>query len=603
MLNKSLPYIDFYMKRLPLATNYPIVFKNDNFKLVNFVKGDETEWAKIETSVAEFENETAALDYFNEKYLPNIALLKERCFFIETDAGVKIATGTAWYNEYDNQIFPVVDWISVMPNYQGLGLGKIIVQAVLNKLSACYPQQIMYLHTQTWSHFAVALYQKLGFELVTDAMVFGKPYPQTAIAQEIVQIANKQHASPKQRYRFDPCTLSGSVEIPPSKSYAHRYIIAAALADTPTTLLNMQVIADDIQVTLDAIKYFGATYAYQNQALIIRPQTDTVEAGTLHKVNMRESGTSLRLLMPLLIQELGEVEILGENKLPKRSLKPYFDIFTDVDFITPPGNSNLPLLCSGTLEATIYQLPGNISSQFISGLLFALPRLQHDSEIRLTSPLVSLPYVQMTLKVLADFGIEITHHDNYSHFIISGNQSYQSTQSYFIENDFSARAFWEVARAIGHQDLVVTPPYSESLQGDSIIIDLISQQQTVIDLTHIPDLAPILAIYLACTTGGTLLNTNRLIDKESNRLLAIEHLLSQAGIKYEQKPNQIMIASGKIKSNTYFTFYDHRITMALIIAASVADGSITINEVGSINKSYPSFIADYQKLGGNIHEQ
>jgi len=407
-----------------------------------------------------------------------------------------------------------------------------------------------------------------------------------------------------QAFTFMPCTLSGEVLIPPSKSYLHRYIIAAALSRQTITLTDVTSLADDVLVTLQSLTFLRADYCFNQQesTLTIKPQTTQANHPSSHKLNMQESGTSLRLLLPLLIHFLGEVTILGENQLPTRPLTPYIQVFDAVEFLTPT-HKFLPLYAKGKITAKEYVLSGAISSQFISGLLFTLPLLTADSSISLTTPLASLPYVKMSLAVLETFQIQIEHNADYTQFQIKGNQSFVARNPQIqIESDYSARAFWEVAKAIKHHDLIITPPAAKSLQGDSAIIELIQHNIRDIDLTHIPDLAPILAVYLTQTGGGTLLHTERLVHKESNRLLAIQAFLDRAGISYKQIDNTLHIDAGTIKENRYFTFYDHRITMALVIASTIATGAFQLNELCSINKSYPHFIHDYQALGGKLYE-
>jgi len=246
-----------------------------------------------------------------------------------------------------------------------------------------------------------------------------------------------------------------------------------------------------------------------------------------------------------------------------------------------------------------------MSSQFISGLLFVLPLLKTASTIKLGTPPRSLPYIQMTLAVLQQFQISIEHNEDYTSFSIPAPQCYiaPQTEKIIIEPDYSARAFWQVAQAIKHQDINIDPKPQITLQGDAALHDIMHRQATTIDLTHTPDLGPILALYLSQTTGGTLLNVDVLIQKESNRLLAIIDFLTRAGIRFTHIDNSLHIHTGKIQANTYNTYNDHRITMMLIIAASVATGPINLHEIKSIRKSYPSFIQDYQMLGGIIREQ
>lgn len=404
-------------------------------------------------------------------------------------------------------------------------------------------------------------------------------------------------------YIFKPTNLKGKVSIPPSKSMLHRYLIASALSQTKTTLKNVSSLFDDIYVTMDALKALkvNAIYNKEKQEIIIEPDY-SIEQPKI--INMKESGTSLRLLMPLLINIYPSITIIGENKLPYRPLDSYINLFSNQGImINKPGDSYLPITLSGKLKADNFILDANISSQFISGLLFALPLCDGNSSITLTTPPESLSYIKMSLETLKDFNILINHNDDYTYFAIAGNQVYFSNQVYEIEQDYSSRSFFEVLKSFNNHDIIIENQVSESLQGDKFIIDVINNNIKELDLTNIPDSAPIMAVYYA-VNGGSLINTNRLKYKESNRLQAICDFLDKMDVTYQlDEKENIHIKPSIIKGNHFDTYLDHRITMSLIIASTIAQDNFYINEVKSINKSFETFLSEYQKIGGRVDEE
>ena len=412
----------------------------------------------------------------------------------------------------------------------------------------------------------------------------------------------------KPTYAFAPVSLKGTVTIPPSKSYAHRYLIGAALAalsGQETVLRNMYELADDVLVTAEAIKRLGVTVTHDKTAglLTITPAPQG-RNDDLTTVNLREAGTSLRLLLPVLTQQLGQVRLVGENKLPTRPMDVYFDTLTDFEFVKESSPANLPLVCKGKLAAGTYKLAGNVSSQFISGLMLVLPLLDGPSEIVLTTALESIPYVEMTRAVLEAFGIQMEVVDNYQKIVIPGNQQYQSVGVYDVEQDHSSRNFFEVAATFTEHDIKILPEAKATLQGDAIVQSILEQDAREIDLQDVPDTAPIMAVYFA-RNGGVLKNTQRLQFKESNRLQAILDFLTGMGINhcYDAIANTLTIVAGEIHGGTFNTYKDHRIAMALIIASTISTSPIVISEIKSITKSFSNFIEQYEKLGGFVDEK
>lgn len=399
-------------------------------------------------------------------------------------------------------------------------------------------------------------------------------------------------------HEFYPRKLKGQVVVPVSKSQLHRYIMGASLAQTKTVLNQVDVVNDDVLTTLEAVKAIGTTYQYDEvkKQLTLMPGL----AQTKKSIQMNESGTSLRLLLPILINLLHDVTIETAPSLSKRPMSNYDNIFKFNDIKVTKIDDNTKRY-QGAFQQHDYKLSGQISSQFISGLLFLLPLLNHDSTLTITDEIVSLPYLKLTLETLKAFNIDIKVDDDYTKFTIAGNQAFQSQGSYDIELDYSALAFWDVAQSIGNDITISNDTNNASSQGDKIIKTITKERLTNINLKDTPDLFPILCIYLS-TSGGTFTNINRLRYKESDRLQAMLDNFNKSGVAYKLDDNQLTIQPGVIKDGHYNTYHDHRIAMSLVIASTIADGKITLSEIKSINKSYPNFINTYLTLGGKYNE-
>lgn len=398
------------------------------------------------------------------------------------------------------------------------------------------------------------------------------------------------------RFIFKNQKLKGEVTIPPSKSQLHRYLIASALSKEVVVLKGVSSICDDIATTIEALKQLNCSVQFSNNSLIVKPKS-------YHKsiVNMKESATSLRMLLPLLMHYNNEVEIDGENNLKTRPINEYLKIFNKQN-IAYDYNDTLPLKVRGSISPDVFAIDGNVSSQYVSGLLFLLPLLKSSSKIILIDKLQSLPYVQMSLKVLKDFGIEIYYNNDYTVFNIPGNQTYTSKGEYLVEQDYSARSFFEVAKSFPMHEIRVTNNINDTIQGDAIVAKIIKEEQSMVDITDIPDAALILAVYYA-VNGGVIENIERLKYKESNRLNAICDFLDVMGISYTLENNRLSITKGYIRGGVFNTHLDHRVAMAIIIASSIATSDTYLLEIKSINKSFPTFIECYEDLGGFVDEE
>lgn len=394
--------------------------------------------------------------------------------------------------------------------------------------------------------------------------------------------------------QIHPGCLTGTVEPPPSKSDAHRALIAASLAGRPDLVSGLpERISDDLLATRRCLAAL---------------------ANGESRLDCGESGTTLRLLIPV-VAALGAasaaaVTLTGAGRLPQRPLADYQAIFAGhgLTLEFPPAAS-LPLQLRGRLTGGLFLVPGHVSSQYLSGLLLALPLLGEDSEIRLTSPLESAPYVDMTLRTLRAFGIVAeARPDGYR---VPGGQKYRPT-AYRIEKDYSQAAFWLTAAYAGSR-LEVTGLASDSVQGDRAIVQLLAdfrqgRSAYTIDAAQIPDLVPILAVAAALTPAETrIIRAGRLRLKESDRLLATQNALQAIGGDIIQQDDGLVIRgrslsriAARLAGGTADSWSDHRIAMALAIAALSTEQGVLLRRWEAVRKSYPDFFQEFKRLGGEI---
>lgn len=415
--------------------------------------------------------------------------------------------------------------------------------------------------------------------------------------------------------------LDGYVNIPPSKSMAHRAVICASLAEGESIIENIDL-SDDIISTINGMKEFGADIKIDKDKLIIKGITKVNRKfkGT-RVIDCNESGSTLRFLIPIGCLFSSENNFLGRGNLGKRPLDTFYDIFNLQGIKYSYDIEKLDLKVSGKLKPSEFDVPGNISSQFITGLLFALPLLDGDSKITIKTETESKGYIDLTLKALKDFGIEITNND-YKEFIIKGNQKYKP-RNYRVEGDYSSGTFFLCADAIGN-NVLCKDLLQDSLQGDKGVIDVLSKmgvefnitntevigkasktKGVVIDASSIPDAIPALSVVACLSEGKTeIINAKRLRIKECDRLSAIVKELKKLGGKLEEREESIIIhgieefQGGSI----VWSHKDHRIAMMLSIAGTRCKSPIVIKEIECVSKSYPKFFEDFKMLGGKIDE-
>lgn len=389
-----------------------------------------------------------------------------------------------------------------------------------------------------------------------------------------------------------------TIRIIPSKSDAHRALICAALSKNPCQVI-CEATSKDIEATKACL-----------QAL--REGSREMPCG--------ESGSTLRFLLPVMGALGYSAAFLPEGRLPERPLSPLYEEMERHGCKMSPQGS-VPFLIEGQLLPGTYRIPGNVSSQYISGLLFALPLLEGESRIAIEGELESAAYVEMTLKVLNDFGIVIHRTDVGFH--VPGGQSYMGPEQYQVEGDWSNGCFWLVAGALSEEGIAVGGLSIESLQGDKRILDLLTEmgaeveldgdEITVrggslkgieIDAAQIPDMVPILAVAALAAEGTTIIkNAGRLRIKESDRLATVTQVLSGLGGQIQELPDGLMIEGGKLlQGGTADAHNDHRIAMMAAIASRLCEEKVYLRGSDAVQKSYPDFFQVLEEAGlhGNI---
>ena len=407
----------------------------------------------------------------------------------------------------------------------------------------------------------------------------------------------------------------GQVRIISSKSDAHRSLIAAALAEEESVLF-VDGWSDDLEATVRCLEALGAEIYKEPSGIEVVPVRRN--AGGNVVLDCGESGSTLRFLLPVAAALGKTVTFEGKGRLPERPIGILLEELAQHGCSV--NGDKLPVEIDGQLKSGVYTLPGNVSSQFITGLLFALPLLEGDSEIHLTTEAESRGYIDMTLKTLKTFGIEVRNREH--GWYIPGGQAYRGPRMRFTEGDWSNAAFWLTAGAIkgsvGCQGLDM-----ESAQGDRANVSLLEEfgaetkmilnQITVtnkemkgirIDASQIPDLVPILCIAGAAAEGKTeIYNAGRLRIKESDRLAVMAECLQKIGVEVEEKEDGLIITGGcnpPEEEIVIDSHHDHRIVMAMAIAAVSLGVDITIENAEAVNKSYPSFFIELKKLGGVV---
>ena len=378
---------------------------------------------------------------------------------------------------------------------------------------------------------------------------------------------------------LSPRSLRGQITVIPSKSQAHRLLICAAFADAPTQLICPDTNAD-IDATADCLRALGIGILRTETGYTVIPNKNHPDTALLP---CRESGSTLRFMLPV-VGALGiDATFRMEGRLPKRPLSPLWEEMERMGCtLTRPTESTLR--CTGKLKSGEYTMDGGVSSQFITGLFFAHALLGGCS-LTITGTLESKPYVDMTREALQIFDAPRFH----------------SPGQLIVEGDWSNGAFWLAANALGGF-LDVHGLNTHSLQGDRAVVDILQQLEAgtpVVSAADIPDLVPILAVCAAAKKGCTFANIRRLRLKESDRVASVIAMLEALGGKAEADENTLTVYGTGLKGGTVDSANDHRIAMATAIAATVCPDQVTLLGAEAVNKSYPHFWEEYIRLGGN----
>lgn len=413
------------------------------------------------------------------------------------------------------------------------------------------------------------------------------------------------------------CTSpSGKADVIPSKSVAHRLLICAALSDNPTEII-CPAESLDIAATARCLASLGAEITLHDGVYSVFPIKEKKEA----VLSCGESGSTLRFLIPVAAALGRDVTFTGEGRLPERPVSPLADCLASrgaaVDY-----DGTLPLTTHGGLCGGRFTLPGNVSSQFISGLIFALPLLAEDSEIDITGKIESLPYIKMTLDAVSSFGIKAKMQGN--KIIIPGKQTYRSPGKLTVEGDWSNAAFWLCLGALSENGITVHGLKSDSIQGDRAVLDILSRfgaeitrgdtgitvrKKTLsavrIDASGIPDLVPVLSVVAAVANGETrITGAGRLRIKESDRIESTVNMLRSLGADAEPLSDGIRIFGKKrLSGGRVDSANDHRIAMSAAIAAAVSDGAVSIYGAEAVRKSYGDFYEKYAALGAVVNKK
>ncbi len=404
-----------------------------------------------------------------------------------------------------------------------------------------------------------------------------------------------------------PATLSGTVQIVPSKSHLHRILICAAqgILKGDMKALNVSVArmaSEDVDVTLDCIEALGVHVSRGGTEIHL--EAGVKPSGT-PMLPCRESGSSLRFLLPVAGTQTSAFRMTGKGRLPKRPMGLFAQVLGEKGLtFRQEGEDFLPVHVSGCLQSGVYTLPGDVSSQYISGLLMALPALSGRSEICLTTQIQSAPYIEMTLATLREFGVQWQGGIEEGHFTIEGPVAFHTEARISPEGDWSSGAFWVGARQLG-ANVQIQGLSDTSTQGDKAIVTLCGEvgNGACLDVQHVPDLVPILAVVCAFSKGNTTLTgTARLRLKESDRVQSVAEMIrNMGGVVTDLEDSMIIEGQGTLRGGTVDSYGDHRIAMAAAIAGCFSKEGVTIVNPYVTDKSYPGFYQDLQSLGGNIH--
>ena len=399
---------------------------------------------------------------------------------------------------------------------------------------------------------------------------------------------------------FKPAKLYGTVLAPPSKSMAHRMLICGGLAHEGTSVIQGISRSEDVTATLNCLKTLGAEYEKEGDTVTIKG-IDIRRSTPTKPLACNESGSTLRFFLPICLLSGNEATLKGTEKLLSRPLSVYESICKEQQISYIKNEDSVSV--KGVISAGDYKIPGNISSQFISGLLFALPLCEKDSTIDIIPPIESRSYLDLTIEALAEFGVVIEWQDERTLFI-KGNQTYQPKNT-SVEGDYSNAAFFDALRLFGHE-VSVTGLSETSRQGDKAYLkcfELLSKGTPTIHIGDCPDLGPILMAIAAAKNGAVFTGTKRLKIKESDRGAAMASELAKFGVSVTVHEDSIVVypLSFHAPTETLYGHNDHRIVMALATLLSITGG--TIDGAEAVKKSLPEYFELMKELGADLTSQ
>jgi len=392
---------------------------------------------------------------------------------------------------------------------------------------------------------------------------------------------------------IQPNKLQGLIEIIPSKSQAHRYLICAALADGPTAIGCTET-SRDMDATADCLRALGADITRTDWGYRVTPIDQPPKTASLP---CRDSGSTLRFLLPVAGALGVDATFRMEGRLPQRPLSPLWEEMERMGCtLTRPTADTIR--CEGQLRPGVYTIPGNISSQYITGLLLGLSLLDGQSSIEIIGKLESEPYVAMTRQTLRKFHVYATPE------FVKGGRAFRTPKNVQVEGDCSNAAFFQAAYQLGNRVMTVCPLETDSVQGDRVAKRLLFElkHHQTIDASDIPDLVPILSVMAAANQGAVFTDIQRLRLKESDRVASVIAMLTALGGQAEATEDTLTVHGTGLRGGTVDSVNDHRIAMSAAIAATVCSEPVTILGAECVEKSYPKFWAEYARLGGTYEQ-
>ena len=389
---------------------------------------------------------------------------------------------------------------------------------------------------------------------------------------------------------ISPRRLAGELTVIPSKSQAHRLLICAAFSDKPT-LLRCSETNRDIEATADCLAALGARIIRTDSSYTVFPVETVPERAVL---NCRESGSTLRFLLPVAGALGVDAVFTLEGRLPQRPLSPLWEEMERMGCALSRPTADT-VRCTGKLHPGTYSIDGGVSSQYITGLLLALSLLEGPSFLEITRKTESRPYIELTKAAISLFGGDPEH---------PGEQKLHSPGTVSVEGDWSNGAFFLAANELGSH-LNLHGLDMDSPQGDRAILEILPLLRggtPRISAADIPDLVPILSVAAACNHGAVFTDIRRLRMKESDRVASVIAMLESLGGRAEADENTMTVFPSRLTGGTVDSCNDHRIAMSAAIAATVCTGSVTILGAQCVSKSYPSFWEEYRRLGGNYEQ-